>query len=739
MHGRIPSAATEFVPAAQSDTIDLRKVQDFFFRRWKVILAATAIVAALTFLVLLGVTPRYTSTAQVLLDPRKDKLFGTENVLPEFSLDSGNIDSQISIIRSINMLRRVVDKLKLTEDAEFGHAARSGLFTFLSSWFSSKAAVESAHPLNHEDIPADVLSAIGRLQAAADVQRVARTYVIAISVTSVDPGKAARLANAVADAYVVDQLDARYEGAKRASLWLAERMEGLREQVRQSEEAVATFRREHNLLTTTSETKLTINEQQLGELNAKLVAARAETAERRAKYEQVQQVQGRNGNVQAIPDVVRSTVISQLRTQQAEVARKTAELASRYNDNNPLVINARAELRDVERSISAEVARLISNLKNEYDVAKAREESLQKSLDQISGANGLDSDVGIKLRELERINAANKSLFESFLSRAKITQEQSTLQERETRLISPATMPSAPSFPKKTLVMSLALVVGTLIGIGGSVALDMLNAGYMAPREIEEKLGIPVLASVPLLREAERTIDGVSVDPASYTLRKPLSGYAESIRALRMGVQMADVDHPARVVMVTSTIPREGKTTISVSLAFSALKADQRVVLIDGDLRHPSATAFFQLEKKPGLVDFLTGSIPVEQTLVRIGGLTVIPAGSKTQNPPDLLGSARMKRLVEQLSEAFDYVVIDTPPVGPVIDARVALQLADKVIYVVLWRSTTRELVAQNLKELDPDRKLAGIVLSCVDQSKTSRYGPYSYYGGEYYKRYYQG
>jgi succinoglycan biosynthesis transport protein ExoP len=739
MHGRIPAVATEFVPTPAAPAIDLRHVQDFLVRRWKIIAATPLLLVFVTFIALLAVTPRYTGVAQVLLDPRKEKIFGAESVLPELSLDSSNVDSQISVIRSTSLLRRVVDKYKLTQDIEFGEGARSGLFSALMGWFSSKPAVEKKGTPLGEEIPPDVLRSTLRLQNMVDVQRVQRTYVIAISVTSENAIKAAQLANAVADAYVVDQLDARYEAARRASLWLAERMEGLRDQVRRSEEAVGTFRREHNLLTTTSETKLTITEQQLSELNAKLVGARAETAERRAKYEQVQQVQARGGNLQAIPDVVRSGVISQLRTQQADVARRTADLAARYSDSHPQVINARAELRDVERSISAEVGRLISNLKNDYDVAKAREESLQKSLDLMSGSNGLDNEVGIQLRELERTNSANKSLFESFLSRAKITQEQSTFQEREARLISPATAPFAPSFPRKTLVLSLVLIIGTLLGVGGSVALDMLNAGFTSPRQLEEKLALPVLASVPLLREPECKIDGVTVDPASYTYRKPLSRYAESIRALRMGVQMSDVDNPPKVVMVTSTVPGEGKSTISASLAFSALKANQRVAIIDADLRHPSTSKFFGLEKKPGLVDFLTGNASLEQTWANVNGLIVLPAGAQSQNPPDLLGSARMKSLIEQLREYFDYIVVDTPPVGPVIDARVAMQLADKVVYVVRWQSTTREVVAQTLETLDAERKLAGVVLSLVDEAKTPRYGYYSYYSGAYYKKYYQG
>jgi capsular exopolysaccharide synthesis family protein len=491
-------------------------------------------------------------------------------------------------------------------------------------------------------------------------------------------------------------------------------------------------------VTASSDTKVTLSEQQLSELNGKLVTARAESAERRAKYEQAQQVQTRGGNVQAVPDVVRSTVISQLRQQQAEVARRTAELAARYNDTHPQVVNARAELRDIERSITAEIGRILSNLKNDYDVAKAREDSLQKSLEQLTGQNDVDNEVSIQLRALERLNVANKSLFENFLSRSKITQEQSTFEERDARVISPASKPNSPSFPRKTLVMSLALVIGCLIGIGGSVALDMLNAGFSTPKEIEEKLGIPVLATIPLLRDSERKIDGKPVDPAMYTHKKPLSRYAESIRALRMGVQMADVDNPAQVVLVTSSIPQEGKSTISTSLAYSALRANQRVMLIDADLRHPSVTHFFGLDNEPGLVDLLTGTVAVEKAFVKMDGLTVIPAGSKSQNPPDLLGSTRMKALIEKLREFYDYIVIDTPPVGPVIDARVAMQLADKVIFVVRWQSTTREMVTQSLEKLDADRKLAGIAFDLVDETKTPRYGPYSYYSGDYYKKYYE-
>ena len=721
-----------------SDAIDLRQLQDFFWRRWKLILAAAAAVMALAFLVLLTIAPRYTATAQVLLEPRKEKVFGADNILPELNLDSGNIDSQLAVIQSINMLRRVVEKEKLTADAEFGQAPPAGLLSLLLGLFASGDAQQTALAKPDDAIPPDVLRSIGRLRNALEVTRVNRTYILSISVTSADPAKATRLANAVADAYVVDQLDARYDAAKRASTWLADRMEGLQDQLRQSEQAVAAFRKEHNLQATGSgDNKITISDQQLSDLNGKLIAARADVAERRAKYEQAVNVTTHGGNLQAIPDVVRSNVISSLRTQQAEVARKEADLSAHYGDQHPLVINTRAERRDIERSISAEVQRILVNLKNDYDVAKSREDSLQASLYEVTGQTGQDNGVAVRLRELERLNTANKTLFDNFLSRTNITREQASFEEREARVISPATKPSAPSFPKKGLVEALAGVVGLLLGVGGSVALDMLNSGFMTPRELEDKVGYPVLAAIPLLAEKDRKVDDEIVDPSRYLIAKPLSRYAEVVRSIRVGIRMADVDNPAKVILITSAIPDEGKSTLAQSLAFSAVRAGERVLLIDCDLRHPSLSKYFGLEDKPGLVDFLTNSVSFEDVIALQNGLTILPAGMKSQNPPDLLGSARFKHLVEKLREVFDYIIIDSSPVEPVIDAKVLSAIVDKVVFAVRWQTTKRELVASNLEFFARQQKLAGVALNMIDEAKAPRYGAYAHYSGYYYKKYY--
>jgi succinoglycan biosynthesis transport protein ExoP len=725
-----------------AEGIDIREVQDFFWRRWKHILCIAAVVVALTTLVLMTLSPRYTATAQVFLQPRKEKILGAEQIVAELNLENSNVDSQLSVIQSINLLRRVVEREKLVDDPEF--VEERGLLSFVSNVWNSFGQQEAV-PTNGETsdgdqnyVPQNVLNVIKKLRDAMNVERVNRTYVLSISVSSKDPGKAVRLANAVANAFVVDQVDARYEAAKHASAWLSERIEELRLQVRASEENVAKFRRENNLIATSSEGKTTITDQQLSELNEKLISARADVAEKRAKYEQAKSVVENGGDIQGIPDVVRSEAISSLRVQQAEVARKEADLAARYGARNPTLINARAERRNIDRSIESEVRRILLNLKNDFEISQAREKSLEASLDHATGKTGLDNNVGVRLRELERVNEANKTIFENFLARAKITQEQSSLEESEARLISPATKPSQPSFPKKGLTLAIASVFGIILGIASGMALDSLNPGYMTASEIETKLGYPVLASVPLLGEKELRINDAIVDPSVYLERKPLSRYSEAVRAVRVGIRIADVDSPPKVVLVTSSVASEGKSTLIRSLAVSAAKGGQKVLLIDCDLRHPSTTKFFQAEKQNGLVEVLTGMVNFEEAACTRNGFTLLPAGLKSQNPPDLLGSERMKHLLAELRSSFDLILIDSPPVEPVIDAKVLRKITDKVVFVVRWQRTERETVARNVDDFAGAKVLAGIVLNIVDETKTPRYGAYASYSGYYHSKYYQ-
>ncbi len=677
--------------------------------------------------------------------------------MPSSRLNAAVIDSQIAIIRSTVFLRRVVERAQLTplpaiaaqpapavdETGLFG-AVRSFVFGLIGPWRAEQSdpKTTAAEPIGvgTEAIPVPELRAIEALKASLNVTRAAqRGFVLTIAVTSPDPAEAARLANAVAETYLVDKLDARLEAAKRASAWLGDRLVGLRAQLRQSEEAVAQFRAEHSLVQSGG---ATLNQQQLSELNLTLIQARADLAQKKARVDLLGSLQAKGGSLENMPDIAKASTLQSLRRDQANISAQEADLLARYNRGHPLVVNVRAQLQDVERSIGSETARLAAGIRNEYELARARVASLEQNVQQATGQSNVDDATTIRLRELERTAAVNKTLFEDFLKQAKVTEEQSTFEPQDVRIITPALAPANPSYPNTTRFMALNLLIGLFFGVGGAFAKDKLNSGFTTPKQIEDFLGLPLLTSVSRLSSRDLSAEGTKVPIHLIPTIKPLSRYSEAIRSLRSGVHMTDVDHPPKVVQVTSALPEEGKTTISLSLAASAAMGKLRVLYIDADLRHPSATRVFGLQNEPGLVELLVGDATLETAIrfYQAGGYWAIGAGGKTQNPTDLLNSERMKSLVAGFREDYDLVIIDTPPSGLVIDPVIVSNLSDKIVMIVRWGVTARELVKETVERLSGNRKLAGIAFNLVNERQAQKYGKdaYSYYyGRRYYKAYY--
>ena len=725
---------------------DLRENLSFLWRQWKFIGTIVGVVFVIGVVMLLRETPLYTATSQVLLERQREKAPGQEAILTDVNLDFAMVESQIAIIKSTVFLRRVAEKENLVNDAEFGNRAPRPP----STWASLRALLPGASAASEEAPPVpppeddqamarDITRATQALAGQVAVTRAGQGYVLAISVTSADSQRAARLSNAVADAFLVDKLDTRFEAAKRASSWLSDRLTDLRTQLRESEEAVAKFRAEHGLFATGS---VTLSQQQLSELNAKLVESRADAAQKKARVDLLASIQAKGGNIQNMPDLSNSGALPTLRQQLTTLSQQEADLLARYNSAHPQVVNVKAQQRDVERAISAEALRLAAGIRNDYELAQSRVASFERSLREATGQSTIDDSTAIRLRELERTAAVNKSLFEDFLQRAKITQEQSTFEAREARIITPARPPGVPSYPRKSQFLAINLLIGLLLGVGGAVAKELLNAGFTTPKQVEDQLGLPVLASVARMDARDLTIDGKLVPISLFPAAKPMSRYSEAIRTLRSGVQMTDVDNPPKVIQLTSTVPSEGKTTIALSLAASAAASGLKVLIIDGDLRHPSASHVLNLDNQTGLVDLLLGQVGAKEAIrfYERGGYWVLPAGNKTQNPTDLLSSERMKSLVASFRQTFDLVIIDTPPAGPVIDPVVVSHLSDKIILVVRWAATAREMVKHCVQQLSGHRKIAGVALNYVIEREAQKYGKYGYsyyYGSRYYKKYY--
>jgi succinoglycan biosynthesis transport protein ExoP len=727
---RIPTVADDVEPVQRD--FDIRKYLNFVWRRWMFVGAVLALSLLMGVIYLVRAVPRYTSTTQVLLErPQKSP---TDTGADFYSYrDRSFLENQLAILRSDLLLRRVVIKEQLATPAP---AAKESQSADESSADESTDASEE-EPKSMED--RSISDAINGLRGALSVSRSGQAEVFNISITSGDPAKAARLANAVADAYVVDQLDARFESAKRASSWLSDRLVDLRQQLRGSEEAVQKFRKDHGL--TRSGPTVALNDQQLSDLNSKLITARTDAAEKKTRVDFLNEVATGKKALDTLPDSLQSTsqasALTTLRGKLSDASQREADLLARYNSRHPAVANVQAEKRDIERSIAAEIQRMVDAVRADYTLAKSRLDATEQAMREATGQGGLSNEDSVKLRELERTAAVNKSLFEDLLQKSKVTAEQSTFQARDVRVIVPAQKPGGPSFPNQSRVLMMALLAGLGLGIGGALALELLSPGFTTPNQVEETLGIPVLASVRRMERSKLLKDGEIIPIPFYQLHFPLSPFSEAMRALRSGIHMSDVDQPPKVIHVTSSKPSEGKTTIAASLAISAAASGLKVALIDADLRHPSTSRFFNLDKEKGLVDLLLGAASENVFhFQRDQKLMVLPSGSKSLNPTDLLGSERMKQLISRLKETFDYVVVDTPPVGPVIDPLIVANLADKTIFVVEWAGTDRELVAASIRQLSNHKRIAGIVLNSVKQERARKYGG-EYYYGQAYEKYY--
>src|SRR6516225_4195253 len=706
---------------------DLRQYLNFVWRNWLFIASVTAVALIIGVVNLVRAIPLYTASTQVLLE-RHEKAPGLDAGASDSRFDDGSyLENQLAILGSDSLLRRVVLKERLADPPAVANESQST-------------------DAPKTDVPKDVSTAaeeqsirngINSLRGALDVSRSKEAQVVNIAITWDNPVRAAQLANAVADAYVVDQLDARLESAKRASGWLNDRIVELRQALHNSEEAVAQFRKEHGL--TRSGPTVALNDQQLSDLNGKLIAARTDAAEKKARVDFVADLAAGKKTLDSLPDSLQSasSMMGALREKLADASRREADLLARYNRSYPAVVNVEAEKRDIERSIAAETQRIAESVKSDYTLAKARLDAVQQAMDEATGQGALNNDDAVKLRELERTAAVNKTLFEEFLQKAKINDEQSTFRARDVRVIMPA-QTGGQSFPNPRKVLLTALLAGLGLGVCGAFAMEMLRAGFTSPREVEQALGIPVLASVCRLKKSELVQDGKNIPIPFYQMHHPLSPFSESLRTLRSSIHMSDVDRPPKVILVTSARPGEGKTTIAVSLAISAASAGMKVALVDADLRHPAASRLFKLEQENGLVDLLTGSGTADKVLrfYKDLKLTIVPAGSKSLNPPDVLGSERMKALIANLRETFDYVVMDAPPIGPVVDAAILANLADKTILIVEWASTPRERVETSLRQVSTHKRVAGVVFDFVNQDRAKKYGG-EYYGGKTYEKYY--
>jgi len=745
----IPTVRTDPSATARlAESVDIRRILSIVWRRKFLIAGVTLLFVLAGLYQLSRITPIYSTEATIMLNNRQTRVVDIDSVVSGLSNNVSAVGSEIQLLRSTQLLERVVDKLRLENDPEFNYALRPkppqsrlmGLESYLPGALVDRlmgpppapAPVVAVAKLPDAELRSLKRSIVGQLRGRMSAAPVSGTLALKVGFSSPDPRTAQLIANTIAEQYIIDQLEAKYEATRRASSWLNERLQDLKAQVEEKENAVATFKAGQ---TNSTGQGTVLTTQQLTQLNSELVAARTSRAEAEARFNQVSgQVQ--SAGLSRAAESLSSPLIESLNQKLSDLRRQEAELSTRYAERHPRILNVRAEIADTSAAIEREVEKAVRSLRTELNVATAREQTLQRSVRQLEQRAISQDQSSVELRQLEREAEATRVLYTNFLSRFKETSEQEEIQQADSRIISAAERPGRPSSPNRSRSMIIVLMLGLVVSAGLVMLLEQLDNAFRSPEQMESALGLVTFGTIPLVKGFRKN----RADVLEYVREKPTSGLAEACRSMRVSLMLSNVDNPPEVVLVTSSLPSEGKSTTAILLAHAIASQGKKVVIVDCDQRRPSLHHTLKLENSISVLDVLTGKVELADAIQKDhpSGLHALPARETAAHAIDLLSSKAFERMIAQLREMYDMVVLDAAPTLAVSDALVMSQISDALLYVVKWDDTPREIVSSGIDRLKENGvRVTGAVLAQVNMSKQARYG-YYYSGASYYYRKYK-
>lgn len=724
----------------------LRDILGVLRRRiWTLIVTFLALTTAGT-VVTFSLTPQYEASSSVVFEQQQTHALDVEAFVSGLPPGSETIQTQVAIILSRDLAADVVRELRLYELPEFNPALREpGFMDRLVAKVRDlvRAALEPiTGPRKAQVVAPEERYARERVQVVSNLLKRLKveprpgTFVLDIMGRSESPELAARIVNAVTEFYLVNQFEAKYEATRRASTWLTQRLADLREELESAESAVEAYRAREGLLQGDGES--TLAQQQIGDVNQNLVAARARTAELVARLHRARELLQSPSGASSSAEALGSPIVRTLVTDLAGVQRRIAELSTRVGDNYPELVSARAEAADLEGAIANEIAKVVENLENEVEIARAQEAAFEGSLDEMEGRVADLNSRSAELRILQREADTARLMYDTFLSRFKETQGQEQLQENDARIVSPADVPLGPTFPNKPVFIALSTFIALFVGLIVVGLEEQFDRGIRSMEEVYRYLDLPCLGLVPAISRFK--LGGRT--PEAYVLSRPQSAYAEAVRGLRASIHLSEPGKKPRVIVVTSARPNEGKTSIAMSMARLNAMAGRSTLLIDFDLRKPEVGQRLSTRRHPGIIDYLTDDLPLQEVIQKdeASGLDFVVAGRRTR-PTEVSLTSKVEQLVAEVDKIYDLVVLDAPPILALADTRLVARLAHKTIFVLRWGTTPKDVVRVALQQLaDAGADVAGVAISMVDVNRNAKYGfgDSGTFSGAF-KRYYNG
>lgn len=714
--GGVPDATARLEPLA----VPLARFGGILRRHYLVLLLTMLLGVGGTAMIVTAMPKQYTAEATLLIEPRRTQVSDLQAISPDPGDVTSLIRTQMDILNSPSLLMKVVKSLDLQNNPTFMHSGASplaGPMLLLHRVISLKES--PVVPLSAQqqiELAAGILA--GKIGFANEL----RSSVLHVQVTTQSATLSANIANEIARQFLEFKRQEKFSAMQRADDWLQAQLGGLADQVHAAETAVEQYRAQHGLIdlpddgTSGAAHPTSVLRQQLDQVASELTQASRDVAQKVAKLSQAQDAMSHH-DLSSLPDVLMSPVVTELLAQEATMAGRAAQLAASEGPRNPEMVATYAALHRVQGHIAAQMANIVQSLHTEVQSARAQQTALQERLEALRQEVGQENSAELGLQGLHAKAHATRSLYDSFLTRATELANVAGIQEPDAALVSNATPPLGPSAPQRTRFVAVAGILSCVLGVGLACLIERLRAGFGSPEQLEACLGARTIGLIP-------SVPAKAQEPA-----------AKGRAAVRFGASLDNVrgylhamgEARPKVIMVTSALPREGKSVLASSLAVNAARAGWRVLLLECDFRRPILARRFGLPASAGLSDVLIGGLLgssislLHEVQPR---LHVLPAGRAPADPQELLASSRMTRLLAAFRNQYDLVILDTPPVIPVADGLILSRRVDATLMVVRWEKTPRMVVQDAASLLRRSRAvLMGTVMTRADLRRAARSG----------------
>jgi capsular exopolysaccharide synthesis family protein len=715
-----------------ADYLDLGRIwRAIWMRKWG-ILSLVVVVTMLASLVVMNMAPIYKAVSSVIIENKSPQVISFQPAADGNGQLSEYLQTQLGMIKSRSVAEQVVRKLNLTEHPDldprqqdkplidFGAIVKSVHDKLFGDSGDEYAAAQQPTEAEIFDQVTDALMQRTRVWVEG------KSQLVYMTVEMGDAMSAAQVSNALAAAYIDSQLNSQMEMSMSATNWMNNRLTQLRTALQESEDRLQGYREAEGLVDMNGVATISANELSL--TGDRMIDARRQRAEAESQYRQVQAMEKLGWQrLASVPAVLGHPLIQQFKADEARARAKVEEMSRRYGDKHPAMLAARTELSAASASLQAQVEQVVAGIERNYQLAVANEGSLSSSFNKNKAQIQDISRKEFKLRELQRDVDSNRQLYETFMTRLRETSATSDMNTTNARIVDQAIPPARASSPNKRLIVLIAFALSLIAGIGLALALDVLNNTFKSTEDVENKLNLPVLGIVPLVPKKD-------VKRVPHLFEKgDDKRFSEAIRTIRTSVMLADMNAPRQVLVITSSIPGEGKSSVAANLAF-AVGQLQKVLLIDADLRRPTLAKNFDFPAgTPGLANLMAGTAKPEECIRTVGNIDMLPAGVVPPNPLELLSSPRFAKFLEMAKTRYDRIIVDSPPSQAVSDAVLLSTFADAVIYVIKSEATSIPLAQRGVGQLlQSNAPVTGVVLNQVDVKKARQYGKYSGYYDHY-------